>query len=128
MGGVVRGGHTHVEKDFGDTGRVAVAVPGIGLGTGAGIFRPARGLRILPSGDVGGACRSDRGRRRGAAVRGWTRILVDEDRDRVEMLCGHLFADVLGCRDGFARLVLNWLAAEVDAWEIARGGDSLGPP
>ncbi len=102
----------------GEVGGVAVAVGGVGFGAGVGDLVAAGGLGVLPGGDVGGSAGGDRGWVEGAAVGGWAGVLVDPEGDRVEVLGGDLFADVLDGGDGLAGGVGDGLAADVDAGEI----------
>ncbi len=88
VGRVGRGGDAEIEVEFGKVRGVAVTVGGVGFGAGVGDFGAAWGLGVLPGGDVGGSAGGDCGRVEGAAVGGWAGVLVDEEGDGVEVLCG----------------------------------------
>ena len=75
------------------------------------------GLSILPSRDVGCAVGGDGWWVESAAVGGWAAVLIDPESDLVEVLGGGELADVLDGGDGFARGVVDGLAAGVDAGE-----------
>src|SRR5882757_2821307 len=93
VGGIRGNGDTEIEMEFGEIGDVAVVVWGVGSGTGEGDRGAAGRLGVLPDEDVRGSAGGDNGWVQGAAVGGWTGVLIDEKCDWVKVLGGDMGAN-----------------------------------
>ena len=127
VGWVGAGGYAEVEHDAGDAGSVAVVVGSVGFGAGGGDLFAAGGLGVLPRSDVGSAAGGEWRRLESAAVGRWAGVLVNPERDLVEMSGGDEFADVLNGSDGLAGGVVDGLTTGVDAGKVAGSGYGFRP-